>query len=186
MIYRFLILSDEVENFKREIKIDADDNFHDLYKAIIQCTGYSDKEMASFFLCSDNWRRKEEITLVEMDTDSDEDPHIMEDTVLSDFLEDEKQKLVFVFDYVNDRALYLELSEIIPEKTLSIPQCTLSIGQAPAQYMDIEDVVAVTASISDMDETFYGDEGYNMDELDREGYDGLDDMPDNFSDSEPY
>jgi hypothetical protein len=39
--------------------------------------GYSEKEMASFFLCDDNWRREKEITLVEMNTDFDEDSYIM-------------------------------------------------------------------------------------------------------------
>lgn len=116
MIYRFLILSDEVENFKREIKIDADATFYDLYKAIIDCTGYSDKEMASFVLCDDNWRKEMEITLVKMDTSSDEDSYSMEECVLSDYLEEEKQKLMFVFDYFTERALYMELSEIIPGK----------------------------------------------------------------------
>ena len=115
MIYRFLILSDEVENFKREIKIDADATFYDLYKAIIDCTGYSDKEMASFVLCDDNWRKEMEITLVKMDTSSDEDSYSMEDC--AERLPGRgKQKLMFVFDYFTERALYMELSEIIPEK----------------------------------------------------------------------
>jgi len=93
MIYRFLILSDEVDDFKREIKIDADNTFYDLYEAIIQCTGYSEKEMASFFLCDDNWRREKEITLVEMNTDFDEDSYIMKDCVLSDFWKTKNKKL---------------------------------------------------------------------------------------------
>ena len=100
MIFKFLILSDEVDNFKREIKIDADATFLDLYKSILDCTGYSDKEMASFFLTDNKWRKKQEITLVEMDTDSDEDSFTMDECVLSDFLEDEKQKLMYVFEYL--------------------------------------------------------------------------------------
>ena len=51
-----------------------------------------------------------------MDTDSDEDSFTMDECVLSDFLEDEKQKLMFVFEYLTERALYIELSEIIPGK----------------------------------------------------------------------
>ncbi len=117
MIFKFLILSDEVENFRREITIDADATFLDLYKAILECTGFSNREMASFFLCDGKWRKEKEITLVEMDTYSDEDSFIMEECVLSDFLEDEKQKLMFVFDYLTERALYIELSEIITGKS---------------------------------------------------------------------
>lgn len=175
MIYRFLILSDEVDNFRREIKIDADNTFYDLYQIITDCTGFNDKEMASFFVCGDNWRKKEEITLVEMDTDSDEDSFVMNETILSDLLEDEKQKLMFVFDFLNDRALYIELSEIISEKSLKKPMCTISHGEAPLQVKSPEDIAA-ESTISDMGEVFYGDEDYDPDELDQEGFEGLDDL----------
>lgn len=176
MIFKFLILSDEVDNFKREIKIDADASFLDLYNTIIECTGFSNKEMSSFFLCDDKWRKKQEITLVEMDTYSDEDSYIMEECILGDYLEDEKQKLMFVFDYFNERALFIELSELILGKSLKTAVCTLSVGEAPKQIVDIEDVKAETVSL-DMGETFYGDESFELEELDREGFDGLDDTP---------
>lgn len=176
MIFKFLILSDEVDNFKREIKIDADATFFDLYNAIVDCTGFSNQEMASFFLCDDKWRKKQEITLVEMDTYSDEDPYIMEECVLSDYLEDEKQKLMFVFDYFNERALFIELAELIPGKNLKAPVCSLSVGKAPKQIAEIEIVKADTASL-DTGESFYGDESFELEELDREGFEGLDDLP---------
>lgn len=174
MIFKFLILSDEVDNFKREIKIDADATFLDFYNAIIEATRFSNKEMASFFLCDDKWRKKQEITLVEMDTYSDEDSYIMEECVLGDYLEDEKQKLMFVFDYFNERALFIELSELIPGKNLKNPVCTLSMGEAPEQIVNIEDLKTDTVSL-DTGETFYGDESFELDELDREGFEGLDD-----------
>lgn len=176
MIFRFLILSDEAENFKREIQIDADATFYDLYKAIINCTGYSEKEMASFFLCDIDWHKEQEITLVKMDTSFDEDSYTMEECVLSDYLEDEKQKLMFVFDYFTNRAFYMELSEIIPGKKLKQPVCTFSQGDAPPQVKSLEEINAEDIA-ADMDESFYGDESFDMDELDREGFDGLDDLP---------
>ena len=175
MIFKFLILSDEVENFKREIKIDADSTFIDLYKAILKCTGFSDNEMASFFLCDKKWNKQQEITLIEMETSSDEDSLIMEDCVLSEYLEDEKQKLMFVFDYLTERALYLELSEIIPGKSLKTPVCTVSEGNPPKQTIDFEEINISSVSL-DVGETFFGDESFDMDELDREGFDGLDDV----------
>jgi len=175
VIYRFLILSDEVENFRREIKIDADATFYDLYKAILDCTGFSDKEMASFVLCDDNWRKEMEITLMKMETSSDEDSYSMEECVLSDYLEEEKQKLMFVFDYFTERALYMELSEIIPGKNLKHPLCTLSIGEAPPQTKSLEEITSEGISL-DIDESFYGDESFDIDELDHEGFEGLDDF----------
>ncbi|MDR1518135.1 MAG: hypothetical protein LBS52_08610 [Dysgonamonadaceae bacterium] len=176
MIFRFLILSDEADDFKREIKIGSDATFYDFFKAIMASTGYSDKEMTSFFICDDDWRKRMEITLVEMGSSSDEDSYVMEDCVLGDYLEDEKQKLMFVFDYMTERALYIELSEIIPGKQLAKPVISLSEGEAPPQFIQLEDIKADTFS-SDLGETFYGDEGFNADELDREGFDGLDDVP---------
>lgn len=175
MIFKFLILSDEVGHFKREIKIDADATFLDFYGAILDCTGFSDKEMASFFICDDKWRKKQEITLVEMDTYSDEDAFTMEECVLNDHLEDEKQKLMFVFDYLTERALYIELSEIIPGKNLKSPVCTLSVGEAPLQTMDVEEVKSESTTL-DVGETFFGDENFDLDELDSEGFEGLEDV----------
>jgi Plasmid pRiA4b ORF-3-like protein. len=185
MIFKFLILSDEVDTFKREIKIDADATFLDFYNAILSCTGYSNKEMASFFLCDNKWRRQQEITLVEMDTYSDEDSYIMEECILSDYLEDEKQKVMFVFDYLTERALYIELSEIIPGKNLKTPVCTLSAGEAPKQIVNIEEIKTQSISL-DMGETFYGDESFDINELDKEGFEGLDDISSQTEEADLY
>jgi hypothetical protein len=40
MLFRFLILSDEVDDFKREIKIDSEATFLDLHNAILDSVGY--------------------------------------------------------------------------------------------------------------------------------------------------
>jgi hypothetical protein len=175
MVFRFLLLSDEVEDFKREIQIDADATFLDLHKAIVKSAGFADGEMTSFFICSDDWEKEQEITLVEMDTNPDEDSFIMEASVLNDFLEDERQKLMYVFDYMTDRAFFMELREIITGKNLDEAICSKSIGDPPAQFIDFETIAAGTATL-DTGESFYGDEGYDMDELDVEGFDGLDDV----------
>ncbi len=185
MIFTFLILSDEVEDFRREISIDSDATFLDFYRVIVASTGFSDKEMASFFLCDEKWRKEKEITLVEMDTYSDEDSYIMEECVLGDFLEDEKQKMMFVFDYLTERALYIELSEIITGKKQLQPRCTLSVGEAPRQIMTPEEIKAESLSI-DTGESFYGDESFDMEELDKEGFEGLEGLGSDLSEGDPF
>lgn len=185
MIFKFLIVSDEVEDFRREITIDSDATFLDLYKVIVGCTGFSDKEMASFFLCDNKWRKEKEITLVEMDTYSDEDSFIMEECVLSDFLEDEKQKMMFVFDYLTERALFIELSEIITGKNQKQPLCTFSAGEAPRQMMTPEEIKADSLSF-DTGEIFYGDESFDIEELDKEGFEGLDALNSDLSEGDLY
>ena len=176
MVFRFLILSDEVDDFKREIKIDSESTFLDLHNAIVDSVGYSKDEMCSFFICEDDWSKKTEITLVEMGTSSEEDSYIMEDTRLEDLLEDEHQKLLYVFDYMTERAFFMELREIIPGQDLDAPVCTKSIGLPPAQTIDFDEIETKTGS-ADLGEDFYGDSEYDMDELDKEGFDGLNDSP---------
>lgn len=176
MIFRFLLLSDEVEDFKREIQIDADATFFEFHKAILKSVDYKDGEMTSFFICDDNWEKEQEITLVEMDTDPDEDSFTMEATRLNEFLEDEKQKLMYVFDYLTERAFFMELREIITGKNLDEAVCTKQTGNPPAQFVDFDASVDASSTL-DIGENFYGDEGYDIDELDAEGFDGLDNAP---------
>lgn len=47
--------------------------------------------MCSFFLCDDSWEKEKEITLEDMGTDSDEDTYLMDECILSDYLDDEGQ-----------------------------------------------------------------------------------------------
>lgn len=55
MIYKFLIVSEEVDDFKRVIKIDSEATFKELNDAILDSVGYSHNEMTSFFICDDDW-----------------------------------------------------------------------------------------------------------------------------------
>lgn len=174
MVYKFCIVSDEVDNFKLEVIIDSDDTFLRLRNTILESVGYAKDQMESFFICDDDWTKRQEITLVEMDTDSDEDSYIMEDTIISDLVEDEGQKLLFVFDYFNERCFFMEMKEIITGKNLLDPLCQRKEGRAPRQFVEMEEFnerKVVAAPLPDMDEEFYGDEGYNDDEL--ESLEGL-------------
>ena len=164
MVYRFLLLSDEVDNFKREIQISSQATFFDFHKEILKATGYDASQMYSFFVCEDDWSKRTEINLIEMDTSSEEDCFIMENTVLEDMLEEEHQKLLYVFDPLNERVLFIELREIVTGKNINDPICSKSTGKAPEQFMDFD--IVVNDRISDLDEDFYGDNSYNEDELD--------------------
>ena len=133
MIFNFRIVSDEVENFKREIKIDADATFLDLKNAICESVDFDKNQMSSFFICDDNWEKEKEITLEDMGSDSDQDVYLMENTVLSDMIDDEGQRLMFTFDYMTDRSFFMEMKELIPGKNLMDPICSLSLGKARRQ-----------------------------------------------------
>lgn len=178
MVFRFLILSDEVDDFRREIRIDAGATFGDLHNSILESVGYTKDQMTSFFICDEDWSKKTEITLVEMDSSSEVDSYIMEDTVLEDLLEDEHQKLLYVFDYLTERSFFMELREIIPGQDLAEPEISKSRGEAPPQFVDFNDFDAKTSVNSEVGEEFYGDSEYDMDELDESGFEGLDNIAD--------
>ena len=165
MIYRFLILSDEVANFKREIQISSEATFLDLHHAILDATQYKREEISSFFICNDDWSKKTEITLVDMGASYDADIYLMENTALEDLLTDEQQRLLYVFDYMTERSFFMELSEIITGKTLEQPICSLSIGEPPVQTLSFDEMDKRTEYF-DIGEDFYGDSDFNDDELD--------------------
>lgn len=181
MIFKFRIVSDEVDNFRREIQIDADASFTDLKNAICESVGYDKNQMCSFFICDDRWEKEKEITMEDMGTDSAQEIYLMDDSVLSDFIDDEGDRLMFTFDYMTDRSFFLEMKELETGKKLMDPVCSLSIGKAPAQNMDLEEFEtktvaknkAAAAAAEDMGEDFYGSDEYNDDEFDLAGFDEM-------------
>ncbi len=184
MIFKFRIVSDEDDQFKREIKIDADSTFLDLRNAICESVGYDKNQMSSFFLCDSSWEKEKEITLEDMGLDASEDAYLMDECVLRDFIEDEGQRLMFVFDYMTDRAFFIEMRDSEPGKTLIEPICSLSQGTPPAQSVEMDEfdaaidakaaAAAAAAAREDLDEDFYGSTDFNDDEFEAGGFDEMD------------
>ncbi len=181
MIFNFRIVSDEVDNFRREIKIDADSTFLDLRNAICDSVGYDKQQMHSFFVCEDGWEKGKEITLEDMGSDSSEDVYIMDECVLRDFIDDDGQRLIFVFDYLTDRSFFMEMKNSEPGKHLKDPLCTVSMGVPPEETVDLDEFDAKadakasksSSQVSDLDEDFYGSDQYNDDEFSLDGFDEM-------------
>lgn len=171
MIYRFIIVSDEVDDFVREIQIDPEATFLEFHNTIIQSVGYTDDQMTSFFLCDEDWEKDREVTLEEMDYGSEEDSFVMKNTKISELVEEEKQKLVFVFDQMTERSFFIELVEIIPGKEIKKASCTRKSGDAPKQIEDYDTLAVSIGATEDLGENFYGDESFNLDDFDPEGFD---------------
>ena len=165
MVYRFLILSDEVDNFKREIKISSEATFFDLHQAILETTKFNPDEMYSFFICDDDWSKRTEISLFDMGASSEVDMYLMAETALEDLLVDEEQKMLYVFDYLSDRAFFMELSEMITGQHLDKPVCSLVLGNPPAQSISMDEMEKRIEN-TEIGEDFYGDSDFNDDEFD--------------------
>lgn len=170
MVYKFRIISDEADDFLREIKIDAEASFYDFHEAILKSTGYKDDQMTSFFICDDDWEKETEITLEDMGSgSSEEDTFVMKDTKLNELLEDEKQKLIYVFDPLTERVFFIELSEIITGKDLQHATCSRKEGNPPKQTIDFDEQISNNPTL-DLDENFYGDQDFNDEDFDPEGF----------------
>ena len=180
MVYKFRLLSDEVEDFRRDIEIDSDATFLDLHNAILESVNYPDDQMTSFFICNDRWVKELEITLEDMGGMSEDESYVMAETVIGDIIEEEKQKLVYVFDPLGDRMFYMELSKIEFGKDVDQATCTKSAGDAPAQLLNFDELMSkapIVEASDDFNEDFYGSDSYNEDDLDPEGY-GIGDIAD--------
>lgn len=178
MVYRFKIISDEVDDFRREIQIDSENTFLDLRDAILDSVGYNKEDLSSFIICDDDWSRDKEIFLVDMGFDASRDLWLMADTRLSEMIEDEGQKLMFVFDSLTERAFFMEMKEMITGCNLDKPKCTVKKGSAPRQSISLEEFdktldnasTTSTSDFGDLDFDAYGEGGYNPEDI-PENYD---------------
>ena len=84
MIYKFVLVSNEVDDFMREISIDSEAKFIDLHNAILDSVKYTKDGITTFFLCNDDWEKEQEVSLFEMETSMDVDSYTMDGTVLSE------------------------------------------------------------------------------------------------------
>ncbi|MCQ2194664.1 MAG: hypothetical protein MJZ28_06890 [Paludibacteraceae bacterium] len=168
MIYKFILLSDEVDNFMREIQIDSEATFMELHDAILDSVKYGKDQITSFFVCDDSWEKEQEITQIEMDTSSEYDNYVMDDTKLEELISDEGQKVLFVFDMMNERSFFMELREVKTGVDLPVAKCTASKGTAPKQILD-DLFMDFTANAKAFDATLgledFDDEGVDDEEL---------------------
>ncbi len=118
-----------------------------------------------------------------MRSHASDDVFLMDEAILSDYIEDEGQRMQWVFDYMTDRSFFIEMKELITGKNLKDPVCTLSLGQAPSQNIDLDEfearteakasAAAIAAADDDLDEDFYGSSQFNEDEFDAAGFEDM-------------
>lgn len=136
MIYKFRLLSSEKDDFIRDFEVRSDQTFYDLHKEIQTNCHYDSSQIASFFLCNDDWEKETEITLFELSEEPFKNSQIMDRSVFSQHIKELKQKLIYVFDIFNERAFFIEVVEIRDEvSSKSYPACTLSQGSPPVQIL---------------------------------------------------
>ena len=142
--YRFRLLSEEQDEFLRDIEIKPGQTFNDFHDIILESVEIEGNELASFFICDPQWNKEREITLIDMglkvpDTDFDEDERkpvkvpipvmIMEDVKIREVIEDPHQRILFEYNFLNPRTFFIELLKIVdadPKKVY--PVCVKKEG----------------------------------------------------------
>ena len=148
MVYVFKISCIEAPDFLREIHVNAEQTFEDLHQILQKTSNFDHSQLASFFLTDDLWRKNIEIT--SLDSGNPASKLIsMRSAKLNKYLSKVGQKLIYVFDYFNDRSLFIELKELHMKTDLKEPFVAYEKGNAPSQflitdYMDDEVVVMET------------------------------------------
>jgi hypothetical protein len=168
MIYLFRIVSNEVENFIREIEIDADQTFLHLHEIIQNSCGYDPSQFASFFLADEEWDKGIEIFQLESNSNATfESQQTQTKSIhLKEFIQNKSDKLIYNFDVFSDRCLFIELKDIIMRNSKNSGVVTLNKGEAPNQLLEenvneLEISVGIdNGELDDMNE-IYG----NLDEI---------------------
>ncbi|MBQ7551018.1 MAG: hypothetical protein IJT04_05795 [Bacteroidales bacterium] len=195
MYYKFRVYYDEVEDFVRDIEIEANDSFESFHKILLSSIGLDGKELASFFICDSKWNKQKEISLMDMgDDDEKEEPvyeeedeyslrsklpiFVMKDSLLKDFITNPHQQLMYEYDFLNPKVFYIELLKILPEeKGVTYPRCTHSVKELPKELKNfklpnIDDGYnELLEETEDMDDEYGGDFEDGYDDLDMSGFD---------------
>lgn len=179
MVYRFVVLSDEDEAFVREFEFLDNQNLLDFHNALQEELEFDRSQIASFFMATESWEKEEEFTLFDMGAGSS----TMENAVLEEVIFRKNQKLLYVFDFFNDRALFVEyVGEFKEEDDKEYPVCTNSKGLPPKQVTfggvarkkynnlvvtdDDEDDVDVDEDVVDDEIFFEGEDDEDLSEFD--------------------
>lgn len=166
-MYKIRVILDTEEDVIRTITISEKYNLEQLHEFIAKSFGFSGLEMASFFRTDDEWNQGEEIPLFDM---SDSESGItMKKITLNSILETVGSKLIYIYDFMNMWAFYVELIEIDPAVTDAAPNVILSVGEVPQKAPDKQ-------FIADENEDFGGED------FDDEFKEFDDDMDDFYSD----
>jgi len=143
-VYKFKVAFEDYEDIFRVIEVKSTQTFFELHKAILDSIGFDQKQMASFYMSNDSWKRFQEITLEDMsDADDDESEKklpIMAKSILADYIIDPHQKMIYIYDFIELWTLHVELTgiEIKDKAGVKYPVCTKTAGLAPKQFEKIQ------------------------------------------------
>jgi hypothetical protein len=159
MVYKFRVILDSEEDIFRDIAILEDDTLEDLHNAIFNSFGFDGMEVASFYTCDDTWNQEDEISLFDTG-DVIGEQKIMSDYPLSDILDQQNTKIIYVYDFINMWTFLVELASVEDQIVgNTYPETLFSHGEMPDEAMEKH-------FISDNEEEDYNEFEDDLDEDD--------------------
>jgi hypothetical protein len=136
MIFKFRLLSHEIKDFVRDIEIRAEQTFYDFHKAIQDDLNYDSSQIASFFITNQLWEKEREFILFDISDVPNNATIPMDRARLRDYIKEPKQRLIYIFDFFNERGLFIELVDSQNElKYSDYPAVVFSKGASPQQIL---------------------------------------------------
>jgi len=167
--FRVLLDSIKKEEIFRDIVIDDSDNFQSLYTCILDSFGFTDNEMASFYVSDFEWNKGDEISLMDISFGEDDAPvEIMSETLIRHHIESPRQRYILVHNFMDMWIFLLEMQEIssvevtTPEVVLSVGALTDELRKTKTQ--ENEDLQFDTEEMEKDDEFDFEDD-YDEDDL---------------------
>ena len=137
MIYKLRLILDTKEDVIREIAVNQSDSLEDLHNTIVNAFGFDGTEMASFYMTDDNWNQGAEIPLFDMSENSD--AVTMQHFIISDVIDTEKTKLIYVYDFFSMWSFFVELVDIIEDHNeYELPALLFTLGVIPSEAPEKE------------------------------------------------
>jgi hypothetical protein len=171
MVYKFRIILDTEEDIFRDIAILAGDTLEDLHNAIFNSFGFDGMEVASFYTCDATWNQEDEIPMFDAG-DVPGEQKTMSDYQLSDLLDKQNTKIIYVYDFINMWTFLVELAAIeeqIPGN--NYPETIFSHGEMPDEAIEKN-------FEADMHDDIYGEFEDDLDEDDLDMFGGDDSFED--------
>ena len=136
-----------------EVSLDGNHTFFNFHCFIQECLGFESHQLASFFVSDARWRKLKEISQLDMSMNSSI-LLSMRQTKLSEILHSTNQKLIYTFDFINDRSFYIELIGIIMTLNLNEPLVILQRGKTPVQILEEDSYNQVIDVLEEEEEVF--------------------------------
>ncbi len=168
-VYKFKIVVEDNDDIYREIEILSGQTFEDFHNCLQEAFKFDNKHAASFFVSDDYWRKDQEITLRETDLPLDSEEirkgvapkALMSKTKIAKFIEQPRQRFMYVFDPAVKWAFCIELMKILADNPKEkYPVCVKSLGTAPKQYKqtlvvadDLDPDAPMVSNDGDVDES---------------------------------